>query len=61
MAEDLQAHGRQNVVVETIKDSGLYVDDEQPTIVAELIGHYGSMLKLENRTDQTGGLGRGGL
>lgn len=43
MAEDLRAHGCQNVVVETIKDSGHYVADEQPTIVAELIERYGSM------------------
>ncbi len=45
MAEDLRAHGCQNVVVETIKDSGHYVADEQPTIVAELIERYGSTQK----------------
>ncbi len=43
MAEDLRAQGCQNVVVETIEDSGHYVVDEQPEIVAALIERYGSM------------------
>ncbi len=42
VAEDLRAHGCQNVRIETIKDSGHFVADEQPEIVAELIERYAS-------------------
>ena len=48
MAEDLRTHGCQNVIIETIKDSGHYVADEQPTIVAELIERYASVKQGEN-------------
>lgn len=40
MSEDLRAHGCQNVVVETVKDGGHYLADEQPEVVSELIERY---------------------
>jgi len=43
MGEDMRAHGCKTVTIETIKDSGHYVADEQPEIVAELIERYASL------------------
>ena len=43
MGEDMRAHGCKTVTIETIKDSGHYVADQQPEIVAELIERYASL------------------
>ena len=43
MAESLRKNRCTNVTTEVIKDSGHYVADEQPTIVAELIERYASI------------------
>jgi pimeloyl-ACP methyl ester carboxylesterase len=43
MAEDMRAYGCQNVHIETIKNSGHYVADEQPEAVSELIERYASV------------------
>jgi pimeloyl-ACP methyl ester carboxylesterase len=43
MAESLRKNRCTNVTTEVIKDSGHFVADEQPTIVAELIERYGSI------------------
>jgi hypothetical protein len=43
MGEDMRAHGCKTDIIETIKDSGHYVADEQPEIVAELIERYASL------------------
>jgi pimeloyl-ACP methyl ester carboxylesterase len=40
LAESLRQHGWANVTVEVIKNSGHWVVDEQPDIVAELIEHH---------------------
>lgn len=40
-AESLMAHGCRNVSTEVIRNSGHYVSEEQPDIVAELIERYG--------------------
>jgi pimeloyl-ACP methyl ester carboxylesterase len=42
VAEALRAHGCASVHIEVIKNSGHYVADEQPEIVAELIERYAS-------------------
>ena len=42
MADAMRDHGCRNVTVEVIKDSGHWVVDEQPDIVAELIERYAS-------------------
>jgi pimeloyl-ACP methyl ester carboxylesterase len=42
LAEDLRAHGRESVSIEIIKNSGHYVVDEQPEVVAALIERYAS-------------------
>jgi pimeloyl-ACP methyl ester carboxylesterase len=42
LAESLREHGCFSVTVEVIKDSGHWVVDEQPEIVAELIERYAS-------------------
>jgi pimeloyl-ACP methyl ester carboxylesterase len=43
LVEDLRRHGCKNVALEIMKDSGHYVADEQPDIVAELIERYASL------------------
>jgi pimeloyl-ACP methyl ester carboxylesterase len=48
MAEDLRAHGCQNVVVETVKDGGHYLADELPEVVVELIERYAALEKANN-------------
>ena len=40
LAESLRQHGWANVTVEVIKNSGHWVVDEQPDIVAELIERH---------------------
>jgi pimeloyl-ACP methyl ester carboxylesterase len=42
LAQSLRQHGCTNVIVEVVKDSGHWVVDEQPEIVAELIERYAS-------------------
>ena len=42
LAEDLRAHGCGNVSVEAVNNSGHYVVDEQPEVVAALIERYAS-------------------
>lgn len=48
IAEDLRAHGCENVTVEVIKDGGHYLVDEQPEAVSRLIERYASLSKGEN-------------
>jgi pimeloyl-ACP methyl ester carboxylesterase len=43
LVEDLRRHGCKNLALEIMKDSGHYVADEQPEIVAELIERYASL------------------
>ena len=43
MAESLRRHGCANVSVEVVKNSGHFVSEEQPEIVAELIERYASL------------------
>jgi pimeloyl-ACP methyl ester carboxylesterase len=42
MADDLRAHGCKTVTIETIKDCGHYLADDQPESVAELIERFAS-------------------
>lgn len=43
MAESLRRHGCANVSVEVVKNSGHFVSEEQPEVVAELIERYASL------------------
>lgn len=46
IAESLRKHGCANVATEIIENSGHYVAEEQPEIVAELIERYASQVNL---------------
>jgi pimeloyl-ACP methyl ester carboxylesterase len=43
IAKALREHGCEDVTVESIRDSGHWVVDEQPTVVAELIERYAGL------------------
>lgn len=43
IAESLRKHGVKIVITEVIKNSGHYVAEEQPEIVADLIERYASL------------------
>jgi pimeloyl-ACP methyl ester carboxylesterase len=43
LVEDLRRHGCKNVALEIMKDSGHYLADEHPDIVAQLIERYASL------------------
>jgi pimeloyl-ACP methyl ester carboxylesterase len=42
LGDSLRQHGCTNIIVEVVRDSGHWVIDEQPDIVAELIEHHAS-------------------
>lgn len=49
IAESLRKHGCANVITEIIKNSGHFVTEEQPEIVAELIERYASKVNQERK------------